>query len=79
MVDAEGGRQLSSTDRARASELIRQLLGPSLPDNRTRAPLEELERILACPHVSDLLFYEDPPMTEEQVIERALQYRPFAM
>jgi len=79
MVGAEGGRQLGSADRSRASELIQTLRNPSLPDDQVQAPLEELERILGYPRVSDLLFYENPPLTEDQVIDRALQYHPFEM
>lgn len=63
--------------RGRALELVRLLRNPSLPGEETNEPLDELERILRCPHVLNLMFYEIPELSDENVIARALNYRPF--
>ena len=71
-------RQISDQSRARAIELIRVLrTPPHLPDEETDGPLSELEKILGYPGVSDLLFYEDPELPDEAVVDRALSYLPY--
>ncbi|OJF10730.1 hypothetical protein [Couchioplanes caeruleus] len=63
--------------RERALELVRLLRDPNLPDSETDGPLVELERITRCPHVSDLMFFRDPSLSDEEVVDQALSYRPF--
>ncbi|MFD9336444.1 e9imm peptide [Streptomyces sp. NPDC060028] len=43
--------------------------------------IEALELGLRCPHVSDYIFYPGPGQhpSAEQVVERALAYRPIAL
>ena len=70
---------LDSAGRQRALQLIAELRDPRLPDESTDALLVELERLLAFPRVSDLMFYEDPELSAEEVIERALENRPIEL
>lgn len=70
---------LDDAGRERARQLIRQLRDPSLPDESADALLTELERLLAYPRVSDLLFYADPELSDDEVIEKAQEYKPFAL
>lgn len=75
------GRQISEADRARALELIRELRDPDIAkeDEDITPRLTELERLVSCPHVSDLMFWHKPELTDEEVLERALEYMPFAL
>ncbi|MFJ7049453.1 hypothetical protein CTU88_42275 [Streptomyces sp. JV178] len=41
--------------------------------------LRLLEESVAHPRVSDLIFYSDPPLSAEQVVDAALSYEPFAL
>lgn len=41
--------------------------------------LRLLERNVAHPRVSDLIFYSDPPLSAERVVDAALAYKPFAL
>ncbi|MFF0432366.1 hypothetical protein ACFYU9_09120 [Streptomyces sp. NPDC004327] len=39
-----------------------------------------LQRGLACPHVSDYIFWDfDPELTAEKIVDRALAYKPIAL
>lgn len=69
-------------DRAshdRALELIRQLRDPALPDDSSDVLFVELERLLSCPRISDLLFHEIPELSDEEVTAKALEQKPFAL
>jgi len=70
---------LDSAGRERALRLIWQLRDPRLPDESADALLTELERLLAFPQITDLLFYEDPELSDEEVIEKALENRPLEL
>ncbi|GIF38686.1 hypothetical protein BC793_105330 [Actinoplanes xinjiangensis] len=63
--------------KGRALELVRLLRDPRLPDSETDSLLVELVRITRCPHVSDLMFFRDPSLSDQEVVEQALSYRPF--
>ncbi|WP_275409079.1 hypothetical protein [Paractinoplanes brasiliensis] len=39
--------------------------------------MDELERVLLYPRVSDLLFWRTPELSADEVIDEALQYHPF--
>ena len=57
--------------------MIRRVRDPGFPDEAASALIDELSRLLVYPRVSDVLFRRTPELTEEEVIEEALQYRPF--
>ncbi|GIH05501.1 hypothetical protein Rhe02_35680 [Rhizocola hellebori] len=68
-----------SAANERARLLIRQLRDPTLPDESADALLTELERLLGYPRVSDLLFNSDPELSDDEMVEKALEYKPFAL
>ena len=70
---------LDAAERARAVHLVRELRDPRLPDESADVLLVELERLLAFPRITDLLFYEDPELSDEEVIEKALENRPIEL
>jgi hypothetical protein len=65
--------------RERATRLIAEIRRPDVSDEQCGQMLSELERILGCPHVLDLMFWHRPGLRDEEVIDRALMYRPFAL
>ncbi|MDP9794718.1 hypothetical protein J2S43_003230 [Catenuloplanes nepalensis] len=71
--------ELDDAGRARALDLVRRLRDPRLPDEETDPLLTELERLLVNPHVSDLIFYHDPELTDDEVVTHARRYEPFAL
>ncbi|GAA1380850.1 hypothetical protein GCM10009661_56350 [Catellatospora chokoriensis] len=70
---------LDGAGRERALWLIGELRDPRLPDESADALLVELERLLAFPRITDLLFYENPELSDEEVIEKALGNRPIEL
>ncbi|MFJ1542622.1 hypothetical protein ACIODS_29200 [Micromonospora chalcea] len=71
--------EMDDATRDRALVLVRELLDPTIPDEETGAKLDELERILRCPHVTTLMFFTQPELTDEEVVAEALAYEPFAL
>jgi hypothetical protein len=71
--------QLDDRLRERALALIRELRDPTLPDEEVGVRLDELARVLGYPDVSDLIFHQRPELTDDEIVTRALEYRPFAL
>ncbi|MFI7523814.1 e9imm peptide [Micromonospora globbae] len=71
--------ELEDGTRSRALALVRELRNPALPDEETGARIDDLERILCCPRVISLMFFREPELSDEEVIEEALKYQPFAL
>ncbi|MFI7893562.1 e9imm peptide [Streptomyces sp. CACIS-1.16CA] len=69
--------------RDEALALVRRLLNDT--DDITEAEADEildaLERGLACPHISDYVYWPLPGSdpTPEEIVDRALAYRPIAL
>nr|WP_030504775.1 hypothetical protein [Micromonospora purpureochromogenes] len=71
--------ELDDATRDRALVLVRELRDPTIPDEEAGAKLDELERILRCPHVITLMFFAQPELTDEEVVAEARAYEPFAL
>jgi hypothetical protein len=69
-------RTLDDAQRQRARGLIECLKNPTLPDNVAGKLLEELERALLYPRLSDLLFWRTPELSVDEIIDEALRYSP---
>ena len=66
-------RQIDEGARARAAEIIRILRNPPhLPDEEVGAPLAELGRILGHPRMLDLIFHQNPDLSDDEIIDTAL-------
>ncbi|MFJ9322228.1 e9imm peptide [Streptomyces globisporus] len=69
--------------RDEALLLVRRLLNDSGETGEAEADeiLDALERGLACPHISDYVYWPllDSAPTSEGIVERALAYRPIAL
>ncbi|MFD5429276.1 e9imm peptide [Streptomyces sp. NPDC127084] len=67
--------------RGEAIPLVQCLMDGSVTDeDQADAILDALQRGLACPHVSDYIFWDsDPELTAEKVVDRALAYKPISL
>lgn len=72
-------RRLDPESRQCALDLIVAVRDPASPEAEADARLTELERLLSNPHVSRLIFHHVPELSAEDVIEKALEYKPFAL
>jgi hypothetical protein len=48
-------------------------------DDEAGAWIDALERSIPNPHVSDLIFYSREDLTAEQILDKALTYRPIEL
>jgi hypothetical protein len=67
-----------SQRRERALVLVRAFRRGNLSDQETVERLADLERLIPTPHWLDLMFQEMPGLSDEEVVDRALTYRPLA-
>ncbi|MFE9818519.1 e9imm peptide [Streptomyces sp. NPDC005773] len=67
--------------REEALPLVQRLLSGDLASEAEGAEiLDALERGLACPHISDYIYWDmDPNLSAERIIDRALAYKPIAL
>ncbi|MGW4286417.1 hypothetical protein ACWEIK_05735 [Streptomyces sp. NPDC004673] len=64
----------------RAVPLIAEIRSGELRTEDCDAKIAELQELYPyCPRWLDLLFLESADLTDEQVMEKALEYRPFAL
>ncbi|MFF8603848.1 e9imm peptide [Streptomyces sp. NPDC015245] len=66
--------------REEAIPLVERLMNPETPGEESSELLATLERGLACPHISDCIFWDpDPELTPEKVVDKAMAYKPIAL
>jgi hypothetical protein len=66
-------------DRDELVQLARRILACDGTEEEMDALQLELERRLPGPGVSDLMFHQEPELTPEEIIERALAYKPIEL
>ncbi|WP_177181757.1 hypothetical protein [Streptomyces sp. TLI_105] len=50
------------------------------PENEPSEVLAALKQGLACPHISDYIFWDlDPELTPKKVVDRTMAYKPIAL
>ncbi|MFH8724466.1 e9imm peptide [Streptomyces termitum] len=55
-------------------------MNPETPEEQSSETLAALQQGLACPHISDYIFWSsDPNPTPEKVVDRAMAYGPIAL
>ncbi|MFE3073536.1 e9imm peptide [Streptomyces sp. NPDC059247] len=66
--------------REEAILLVQRLLNAEDSEDESDEILANLKRGLACPHISDYIFWDlDPELTAEKAVDRALAYKPIAL
>lgn len=79
--DADGGNAGTNRRMSRdeALSLVRRLLNGA-DEAEGDEILDALERGLVCPHISDYIYWGPAPgPSPEQIVDRALAYRPMAL
>ncbi|WP_081236989.1 hypothetical protein [Streptomyces viridosporus] len=68
-------------NREEAIHLAQRIMDADYADDaECDAMIAALERETACPHASDYIFWAlEPPPTAEEVADRAMVYKPFAL
>jgi hypothetical protein len=77
LPDTDGYADVSQR-RERALVLVRAFRHMNMSDEETVEKLADLERLIPTPHWLDFMFQETPELSDEQVVDRALAYRPVA-
>lgn len=67
--------------REEALLLVQRLLdGDAADEVEDSEILDALERGLACPHMSDYIYWDfGPDLSADKVVDRAMAYRPTAL
>jgi hypothetical protein len=71
---------VSEQKRTELIELVRTLIEGTVGDEDEHRWLDRLEAAVPDPRVSDYIYWDrsDPPLTAEQIVDKALSYRPIA-
>ena len=70
---------MPTQSRERIVWIAQHLIDATLPEEEEDALVEELQESVPHPRVTDLIFYTDPPLTADQVVDQALTYRPIEL
>ncbi|MFF4869377.1 e9imm peptide [Streptomyces sp. NPDC000961] len=66
--------------REEAILLVERLMDPETSEEQSSEILAALQQGLACPHISDYVFWSsDPNPTPRKVVDRAMAYKPIAL
>lgn len=56
-------------------EMVQKLIDGTLPEGEEDELVGELKESVPHPRVTDLIYYSEPSLTAEQVVDAALAYR----
>ncbi|MFF1718901.1 bacteriocin immunity protein [Streptomyces sviceus] len=59
--------------------MVQLLIDADLPEEEEDQIVAELKSSVLHPRVTDLIYYNTPKLTAEEVVERALAYRPIEL
>ncbi|MFE9767854.1 bacteriocin immunity protein [Streptomyces sp. NPDC005808] len=68
-----------SKTRDELIQMVQQLIDATLPEDEEDALMEELKNSVLHPRVTDLIYYSDPELKAEEVVDQALTYRPIEL
>ncbi|NKY46070.1 hypothetical protein [Nocardia cerradoensis] len=72
---------MARLDRKQLIELVARIQNVEGSEEQLDEWLMQLQDSVADPHISDHLFWDfsDPPLTPEQIVDKALAYRPIVL
>ncbi|MET8469900.1 bacteriocin immunity protein [Streptomyces sp. NPDC006422] len=70
---------MSRKSRAELIRMAQQLIDATLPEEEEDRLVEEFKSAVPHPRVTDLIYYNDPKLTAEEVVDKALAYRPIEL
>ncbi|MDI3390733.1 bacteriocin immunity protein [Streptomyces sp. B-S-A8] len=59
--------------------MVQELIEGRLSEEEEDSLVEQLKANVSHPRVTDLIYYNDPKLTAEEVVDRALAYRPIEL
>ncbi|MET8075159.1 hypothetical protein [Streptomyces sp. NPDC005303] len=59
--------------------MVQLLIDARLPEEEEDRIVNELKSSVLHPRVTDLIYYNTPKLTAEEVVDRALAYRPIEL
>jgi len=59
--------------------LVRVVVSAELSESETSEAIERIERNVPYSGVTDLMFWSEPSLTPEQVVDTALSYKPIPL
>ncbi|MEX1653958.1 hypothetical protein ABZ960_12360 [Streptomyces pseudovenezuelae] len=59
--------------------MVQLLIDASLPEEEEDRLVDDLKSSVLHPRVTDLIYYNTPKLTAEEVVDRALAYRPIEL
>jgi len=59
--------------------MVQQLIDAHLPEDEEDRLVTELKASVLHPRVTDLIYYNTPKLTAEEVVDEALSYRPIEL
>ncbi|MFD4522670.1 hypothetical protein ACFWP7_01765 [Streptomyces sp. NPDC058470] len=75
----EETRYMTSKTRDELIQMVEQLISATLPEDEEGELVEELRGSLLHPRVTDIIYYSDPELTAEEVVDQALAYCPIEL
>ncbi|MFE3800181.1 hypothetical protein [Nocardia tengchongensis] len=72
---------MAELDREQLIELVARIQNVAGSEEQLDEWLGQIQDSIADPHISDYLFWDftEPPLTPEQIVDRALAYRPIVL
>ena len=74
-----GGRISVDSFRAELVQAVQQLIDAKLTAETENRLVAQLKSSVPHPRLTDLIYYNTPKLTAEEVVDRALAYRPIAL
>ena len=66
-------------ERLELIRLVKQIQEADGPEDKLDVMLEELKSNVPHPEVSDLIFYADPELSAEDIVDQVLAYKPIQL
>jgi hypothetical protein len=70
---------MSRRSREELIHMVQQLIDADLSEEEEDRLVEELKASVLHPRITDLIYYNTPKLTAEEVVEKALAYRPIGL
>jgi hypothetical protein len=74
-----GWRIVVKRSREELVRMVQILVNADLPEEEEDQIVEELKSSVSHPRVTDLIYYTTPKLTVDEVVDRALAYRPIEL
>ncbi|MER8012297.1 bacteriocin immunity protein [Streptomyces sp. NPDC094149] len=70
---------MAGKSREELIDMVQQLIDAHLPEEEEDRLVAELKSSVLHPRVTDLIYYNTPKLTAEEVVDKALSYRPIEL